>query len=73
MNTINLGELVKGLMVVIGIAVSMGRLPELKRWAAQEAFGRTPQHLTQKQSRRSEKLGGKSLKKTRDSHGMSHI
>ena len=37
--TINLGELVKGLMVVIGIAVSMGKLPELKRWAPQEAFG----------------------------------
>ena len=39
MSTINLGELVKGLMVVVGIAMSLGKLPELKRWAAQEAFG----------------------------------
>jgi len=39
MNTIDLSGLIKGLMVVIGIAVSMGRLPELKKWAAEEAFG----------------------------------
>lgn len=39
MNTINLSDLVKGLMVVIAIAMSMGKLPELKRWAIKEAFG----------------------------------
>jgi len=45
MSTINLGELVKGLMVVVGIALSMGKLPELKRWAAKEAFGPTQTHV----------------------------
>ena len=39
MSTVNLGELIKGLMAVIGIALSLGKLPELKQWAAREAFG----------------------------------
>ena len=42
MNTLSLNELVKGLMIVIAIAISMGKLPELKRWAALEAFGMHP-------------------------------
>lgn len=45
MNTIDLSGLIKGLMMVIAIAMSMGKLPELKRWAAQEAFARPHHHV----------------------------
>jgi hypothetical protein len=38
MNTVDLGGLIKGLMVVIGIALALGRLDDLERWAANEAF-----------------------------------
>ena len=31
--------LARGLLVVIGIAMALGRLDELKHWAAREAFG----------------------------------
>ena len=39
MKPFDLSGLIKGLMVVIGIALALGRLDELKRWAAREAFG----------------------------------
>jgi len=45
MSPLNLSELVKGLMIVVVIAASMGKLPELKRWAAQEAFGVLAHHV----------------------------
>ena len=39
MNTIDLSSLIKGLMVVIGVAISLGKLDALKHRAAMEAFG----------------------------------
>jgi hypothetical protein len=39
MKPLDLSGLIKGLMVVIGIALALGRLEDLKRWAANEAFG----------------------------------
>ncbi len=39
MKPTDLSGLIKGLMVVIGIAMALGRLDDLKRWAAREAFG----------------------------------
>ncbi len=38
MKPLDLSGLTKGLVVVIGIAMALGRLETLKRWAAQEAF-----------------------------------
>ncbi len=40
MNTkpLDLSGLIKGLMVVIGIAMALGKLDDLKRWAMKEAF-----------------------------------
>ena len=69
MNTINLGELVKGLTVVIGIAVSMGKLPQLERWAAQEAFGVRPQHHLQVRSEKYRNGFGKGLEHPRKTGG----
>ena len=66
--TINLGELVKGLMVVIGIAVSMGKLPELKRWAAQEAFGVRPTHHIHSRVEKYRKMGGNFPENTQNRH-----
>jgi hypothetical protein len=39
MKPMDLTGLIKGLMVVIGIAMALGRLEALKRWATKEAFG----------------------------------
>ncbi len=44
MNTIDLSGLIKGLLGVMGLAASVGKLPELKRWAAQEAFDASHRH-----------------------------
>ncbi len=53
MKPTDLTGLIKGLMVVIGIAVALGRLDQLKKWAAQEAFGTSPHaHLVKHQSRK---------------------
>ena len=41
MKPTDLTGLIKGLMVVIGIAMALGRLDELKRWAIKEAFPRS--------------------------------
>ena len=41
MKPIDLSGLIKGLMVVIGIAITLGKLDDLKRWSAKEAFGPT--------------------------------
>lgn len=68
---INLGELVKGLMLVIGIAVSMGKLPELKRWAAQEAFGVRPVHHVQIGMEKHRKIGGKPLELSQNIPGKN--
>lgn len=38
MRPVDLSGLIKGLMVVIGIAVALGKLDALKRWAISEAF-----------------------------------
>jgi hypothetical protein len=38
MKPVDLSGLIKGLMVVIGIALALGKLENLKRWAIQEAF-----------------------------------
>ena len=38
MKPMDMSELIKGLMVVIGIALAIGKLPELKQWAARKAF-----------------------------------
>ena len=46
MKPMDLSGLIKGLLVVVGIAMALGRLDELKRWAAREAFGVKPTHLT---------------------------
>ena len=42
MNSIDLSGLIKGLMIVIGIALAMGRLGDLERWAGKEAFRPSP-------------------------------
>lgn len=42
MNTVDLSGLIKGLMVVIGIALALGRLNELKKWSIKEAFQPKP-------------------------------
>jgi hypothetical protein len=42
MQSIDLSGLIKGLLVVIGIALAMGRLGNLKRWAAHETFDTCP-------------------------------
>jgi len=39
MKPADLGGLIKGLLVVIGIAMALGRLSDLNRWAVREAFG----------------------------------
>ena len=39
MKAMDLTGLIKGLMVVIGIALALGRLDDLKMWATREAFG----------------------------------
>lgn len=39
MKPMDLSGLIKGLLVVIGIALAAGRLHELKQWAISEAFG----------------------------------
>lgn len=39
MKAMDLSGLIKGLMVVIGIAMAIGKLGALERWAAKEAFG----------------------------------
>ena len=44
MKATDLSGLIKGLMVVIGIAMALGRLDDLKRWAAQEAFASPVHH-----------------------------
>ena len=44
MKPIDLSGLIKGLMVVIGIAIALGQLENLKRWAIEEAFPRTSNH-----------------------------
>ena len=38
MKGMDLTGLIKGLLVVIGIAMALGKLDNLKRWAAKEAF-----------------------------------
>ena len=38
MKPMDLSELIKGLMVIIGIALAAGKLPELKQWAIKRAF-----------------------------------
>ena len=38
MKPMDLSGLIKGLMVVIGIAMALGRLDDLKRWAVREAL-----------------------------------
>ncbi len=42
MQSLDLSGLIKGLLVVIGIAMAMGRLGDLERWAAHEAFDAHP-------------------------------
>ena len=37
MKPMDLSGLIKGLMIVIGIALALGKLDELKRWAVHEA------------------------------------
>ncbi len=44
MKPMDLSGLIKGLMVVIGIAMALGKLNALVRWAAQEAFGGRSNH-----------------------------
>jgi hypothetical protein len=46
MNSIDLSGLIKGLMVVIAIAIAAGRLSELKHWAAHEAFAPSSSRFT---------------------------
>jgi hypothetical protein len=41
MKPMDLSGLIKGLMVVIGIAIAAGKLSALKQWAIKEAFGPT--------------------------------
>ena len=38
MKPVDLSGLIKGLMVVIGIAMALGKLDDLRVWAAKEAF-----------------------------------
>jgi len=38
MKPLELGELIKGLMIVIAIALSLGKLEVIKTWAMREAF-----------------------------------
>ena len=73
MNTINLSELIKGLMVVIGIAASMGKLPELKRWAAQEAFRVRPAHHLQIRSEKHRNGPGKGTESSRNGTYLNHF
>lgn len=42
MKPIDLSGLIRGLMVAIGIALTLGKLPTLERWAIKEAFPITP-------------------------------
>ena len=56
MNTVDLSGLIKGLMVVITIAVIANKLPELKQWALEEAFGHHSTHQSiQREKARNER------------------
>jgi hypothetical protein len=39
MQTPDLGPLVRGIIVVIGIAIALGQYPKLERWAKLQAIG----------------------------------
>ena len=41
MKATDLSGLIKGLMIVIGIAMAFGKLDVLRQWAAREAFGKS--------------------------------
>lgn len=42
MKPLDLSGLIKGLMIVIGMAIALGKLDVLRQWAAKEAFGAKP-------------------------------
>jgi hypothetical protein len=42
----DLSGLIKGLMVMIGVAIALGKLDDLKQWAIREAFGKTSIHTS---------------------------
>ena len=46
MKPMDLTGLIKGILVVIGIAMALGKLNELKRWATKEAFPETANFLS---------------------------